>query len=145
MMDWKEEAKDKLRRYNAMRLATVNIPEELQRLEVDAQSIRSARTDGSAVSGGGSKREDAMINNIMERQELERTLKQAHIWLRSTDRALTALSREEQLLLHRMYIYPQKGCLEQLSKELGVETSSIYRRRDKALKHFTLAFYGIAE
>ena len=144
-MDWKEEAKEKLRRYNAMRLATVNIPEELQRLEVDAQSIRSARTDGSTVSGGGSKREDAMINNIMERQELERTLKQAHIWLRSTDRALTALPSEEQMILHRLYIYPQKGSLQQLSKELGVETSSIYRRRDKALKHFTLALYGIAE
>lgn len=86
-----------------------------------------------------------MINNIIERQELERTLEQAHIWLRSTDRALTALSSDEQLLLHRLYMYPQKGGLEQLSKELGVETSSIYRRRDKALKHFTLALYGIAE
>ena len=86
-----------------------------------------------------------MINNILERQELERTLEQAHIWLRSTDRALTALSKEEQVLLHRMYIYPQKGGLDLLSKELGVETSSIYRRRDKALKHFTLAFYGIVE
>ena len=144
-MNWKAEAKEKLRRYHAMRLATVNIPEELKRLEVDAQSIRSARTDGATVTGGGSKREEAMINNIVERQELERTLEQAHIWLRSTDRALTALSNDEQLLLHRLYIYPQKGGLEQLSKELGVETSSIYRRRDKALKHFTLALYGIAE
>lgn len=86
-----------------------------------------------------------MINNILERQELERTLEQAHIWLRSTDRALTALSKEERILLHRMYMYPQKGGLEELSKELGVETSSLYRRRDKALKHFTLALYGIAE
>lgn len=144
-MNWKAEAKEKLRRYNAMRLATVNIPEELQRLEVEAQSIRSAKTDATPVIGGGNKREEAMINNILERQELERTLEQAHIWLRSTDRALTALSKEERILLHRMYMYPQKGGLEELSKELGVETSSLYRRRDKALKHFTLALYGIAE
>lgn len=144
-MNWKAEAKEKLRRYNAMRLATVNIPEEIQRLELDAQSIRSAKTDATPVTGGGNKREEAMINNILERQELERTLEQAHIWLRSTDRALTALSKEEQVLLHRMYMYPQKGGLEELSKELGVETSSLYRRRDKALKHFTLALYGIAE
>lgn len=144
-MNWKAEAKEKLRRYNAMRLATVNIPEEIQRLELDAQSIRSAKTDATPVIGGGNKREEAMINNIIERQELERTLEQAHIWLRSTDRALTALSKEERILLHRMYMYPQKGGLEELSKELGVETSSLYRRRDKALKHFTLALYGIAE
>ena len=31
-MNWKAEAKEKLRRYNAMRLATVNIPDEIQRL-----------------------------------------------------------------------------------------------------------------
>lgn len=143
-MNWQAEAKEKLRRYEAMRLATVNIPLELERLEVDAQSIRSARSDATPVSGGGNRREDAMINNIIERQELERALQQAKLWLRSTDRALTALSKEEQLILHRLYLYPEKGSLALLSKELGIESSSIYRHRDKALRHFTLAYYGIA-
>ena len=143
-MNWKSEAKEKLRRYDAMRLATINIPLELQRLEVDAQSIRSARTDSTPVAGGGSKREEAMINNIIERQELERALQQAQLWLRTTDKALSALSQEEKLILHRLYLYPQKGSLELLCGELGVETSSIYRRRDKALEHFTCAYYGIA-
>ena len=32
-MNWKAEAKEKLRRYDAMRLATINIPEEVERLE----------------------------------------------------------------------------------------------------------------
>ena len=144
-MNWKEEAKEKLRRYEAMRLATVNIPEELKRLELDARGIRAARTDATPVSGGGSKREEAMINNIIQRQELEQALEQARIWLRSTDRALTSLSNEEKLILHRLYLYPQKGALDRLCQELGVEYSSVYRRRDKALRHFTLSFYGIAE
>ena len=52
---------------------------------------------------------------------------------------------EEKLILHRLYIYPEKGGVERLCKELGMETSSIYRRRDKALKHFTLAFYGVTD
>ena len=39
----------------------------------------------------------------------------------------------------------EMGAPERLCKELGVETSSIYRRRDKALRHFTLAYYGIDE
>ena len=63
-MNWKAEAKEKLRRYDAMRLATINIPEEVQRLEVDAQAIRSAKMDGDVVNGGGSKREEALLNNI---------------------------------------------------------------------------------
>lgn len=144
-MNWKQEAIEKLRRYDAMRLATINIPQELERLEIDIQSIRSAKTDSAPVEGGGNRREEALINNILHRQELEWTLQQAQLWLQTTDRALTALSNVEKQILHRLYIYPQKGGLERLCTELGMETSSIYRHRDKALKHFTLAYYGIEE
>lgn len=144
-MNWKQEAKEKLRRYNAVRLATINIPQELERLEIDARSIRSAKTDVTPVAGGGNKREEALINNILHRQELTWTLQQAQLWLQITDRALSALSSDEKQILHRLYIYPEKGGLERLCKELGMETSSVYRRRDKALKHFTIAYYGIEE
>ena len=142
-MNWKTEAKEKLRRYDAMRLATVNIPQELQRLEIDAQSIRSARTDATPVSGGGNRREEALLNNILHRQELAWTLQQAQAWLQLTDRALTALTQEEKQILTRLYIYPKKGGLERLCHELDMETSSIYRHRDHALKRFTMALYGI--
>lgn len=144
-MNWKAEAKEKLRRYDAMRLATINIPQEMERLELDAQGIRAARTDRIPVRGGGNSREDALLNNLIQRQELAQTLLQAQSWLQTTDRALTALSDSEKLILQRLYIYPEKGGLERLCKELGMETSSVYRRRDKALHHFTLAYYGIAE
>ena len=144
-MNWKAEAKEKLRKYDAMRLATINIPQEIERLEIDARSIRSARTDATPVPGGGNRREEAMLNNIIHRQELAWTLEQAHLWLQSTDRALTALTNEEKLILHRLYIYPEKGGLDRLCKELDVESSSVYRRRDRALKHFTLAYYGITD
>ena len=99
-----DEAKEKLQRYDAMRLATINIPQEIQRLEIDAQSIRSARTDSATVEGGGNRREEAMINNILHRQELTWTLQQAQIWLQTTDRALTALNSVEKQILHRLYI-----------------------------------------
>ena len=86
-----------------------------------------------------------MINNIAHRQELIWTLEQAQLWLRITDQALAALSGEERQILHTLYIYPKKGNLEQICTDLGVEKSSIYRRRDKALEHFALALYGATE
>lgn len=144
-VNWKQEAAEKLRRYDAMRLATINIPQELERLEIDAQSIRAARVDTPTVEGGGNRREEALINNLLHRQELTRTLQQAQLWLQTTDRALTALDPKEKLILHRFYIYPEKGGLERLCSELEMETSTLYRHRDKALKHFTIAYYGIAE
>lgn len=144
-MNWKSEAKEKLQRYDAMRLATINIPQELERLEIDAQSIRSPKLDAVGRSSDNRRREEALLNNIIHRQELLWTLEQAQMWLKCTDRALSALSTDEKLILHRLYIYPEKGSVERLCKELGLEVSTIYRRRDRALRRFTLAYYGIDE
>ena len=144
-MNWKAEAKEKLRRYDAMRTATITLPAEIARLEGEYKSIRSAKTDGTPVRGGTSTREDAIINNIVERQELAEALENARAWVQITDRAMKALQNEERLILHRLYIYPEKGAVERLCKELGAETSSIYRRRDKAIKTFTIALYGITD
>ena len=141
-MNWKQEAKDKLRKYDSMMMATILIPENIARLKSEYTAIKSARTDGSPISGATSERENALINNIAERQELELALENAHAWVKMVNRALDVLSKEEQKILQRLYIYPLKGGVGQLSEELGVEKSSIYRRRDQALLKFTLALYG---
>lgn len=142
-MNWKTEAMEKLRRYDAMCQAVVNIPEEIDRLESEACGIRGVRTDAAPVKGGSSGRENALINNMAQRQELQWTLEQAKSWVRITDRALGALTPEEKLVLYRLYICPERGAISRLCGELGVEQSSIYRKRDKALYRFTVALYGI--
>lgn len=141
-MNWKAEAKDKLRKYDAMKMATINIPEDIARLESEYSAIRSARTDSTPIHGGTSTREDALINNITERQELAQALQNATAWVRIVDRALKCLQQDDRKILHRLYIYPEKGALQRLCSELGVESSSVYRRRDQALQMFTLALYG---
>ena len=144
-MNWKAEAMEKLNRYHAMRQALQNIPEEIKRLEADAHSLRCARPDQVSVQGGAGKREDMLLNSLVYRQELQDQLRRAKCWVKVTDRALAALTPEEKLILHRMYILPERGCIERLTTELGVEQSSIYRKRDKALRKFTYALYGICE
>lgn len=136
---------EKLRRYDAMRQAVVNIPEEIDRLEEELVSIRSVRADASPVKGSGCRREDAVLNNIAQRQELAWTLGQAKSWVKITDRALGALTPEEKLVLHRLYICPERGAVNRLCGELGVEQSSVYRKRDRALYRFTVALYGVSE
>ena len=144
-MNWREEAKEKLRKYGAMRLAVVNIPIEIKRLEVDAKSIRSAKMDATPSKGGGNKREEALLNNIVKRQELRDALEHTRKWLSCTDRALRGLTKEERQILQRMFIYPEAGNIQRLCQELGVEQSSVYRKRDKALERFTRALYGATE
>ena len=141
-MNWKAEAKDKLKKYDAMMMATINIKENIARLEAEYTAIRSASTDSVPVAGGTSMREDAIINNITERQELKLALQSATAWVKIVNRGLECLQSEEKTILQRLYIYPEKGAVRRLCEELGVESSSIYRRRDQALLTFTLALYG---
>ena len=141
-MNWKTEAIEKLNRYDAMCQAVRNLPEEIARLHTEARGIRVAQMDSPSVRNGGSKRENMLMNNLVCRQELEILLQQAKSWVKITDRALGSLTPEEKLILHRMYIFPERNCLDRLSSELGVEQSSIYRKRDKALQKFTVALYG---
>lgn len=144
-MNWKAEAMEKLRRYDAMRQCVQNIPEELKRLELESCGIRGARMDGSPVQGSKNSADEALLNNLVHRQQLRFALEQAELWLKTTERGLSALTPEEKLVLHRFYMYPERGSVDRLCGELGVEQSSVYRKRDKALYRFTIALYGCPE
>ena len=144
-MDWKREAMEKLKRYNAMKQSLRSIPEEITRLELEMQSIRSATSDGTPVTGGGSGREDRYLSNIVHREELSRSLEQAKAWVRLVDTGLAILSQEERLVLDRFYINPAMGNVDRLCMELGIEKSQVYTRKNSALHHFTLSLYGCAE
>ena len=144
-MNWKREATEKLRNYEIHKQATENIPKEIKRLESSFAGIRSATTDGTPVSGGGSNREDVMLSNIVHRDELKRRLKEARLWVSMVDKALGALSNEERMLLDKFYIHPAKGNVGELCERLNVEQSTVYRKRDNALKRFTIALYGVTD
>lgn len=141
-MNWKTEAIDKLHRYDAMCQAVQNIPKELQRLELAASSIRGAQTDGTPVKGSGGRREEALLDNLVYRQELESCLEQAKLWLSAVDGALAVLEPEDRLILSKMLIYPERNGVQSLCGMLRCEQSSVYRKRDKALHRFTVALYG---
>ena len=144
-MNWKREAIDKLKNYEAHKQALECLPKEIRRLESAYTGIRSATTDGTPVSGGGNTREDSMLSNIVHRDELKRRLKEARLWVAQVDKALAVLDDEERLVLDRFYIHRTKGAVEALCESLNLEKSAVYDRRDKALRHFTLALYGVTE
>lgn len=144
-MNWKIEAIEKLKQYEAKKQALQSIPEEIKRLELAMKSIRSATADGNPVQGGGSGREDMYLSNIVQREELGRSLEQAQKWVALVDAGLELLTGEERLILDRFYIYPAKGNVDRLCGELGIEKSQVYNRKDAALRHFTISLYGCCE
>ena len=144
-MNWKREAIDKLKNYEAHRVALENIPKEIKRLESTYAGIRSATTDGTPASKDGNTREDFMLSNIVHRDELKRRLKEARLWVAQVDNALAVLDDEERLVLNLFYIHRVKDNVKELRKRLNVEQATVYRKRDSVLRRFTIALYGIAE
>ena len=144
-MQWKEEAIEKLKRYKAMQTALKTIPEQICMLEANAATLR--RSSAPKVGGTGSirGREDALINNLAERQELEWSLARVQQWMAVMHRGFDALTPEEIVILQRMYLFPERGVVDRLCSELGVEQATVYRKRDKALHRFTVAMYGFPE
>jgi hypothetical protein len=120
----------------------VNLQEELRRLELEQTAIRSA--DPAKISvGGGGRQEDALLSNIVRRQETENRLARAQSWVAQVKRGLEVLEYEQRLILSRCYINPEKCAVDSLCYDLGAEKSTVYRKRDKALHTFTTALYGI--
>ena len=143
-MNWKNEAIDRLTRYSAMAQAVENIPKEISRLEQSIQELRGHNMEKIPTSKNPAPGDDALIGNIIKRQELCDSYENAKIWVETTRQALSVLSPDEKNIISSMYITPERGVVSKLCMDLGVEQSSIYRKRDQALYRFTMALYGVA-
>ena len=61
-------------------------------------------------------------------------------------RAVAALDEDERHIIEVMCIESVRGAVEQLCNEFGeVDERTIYRRRNRALRHLTVMYYGAVE
>lgn len=145
-LNWSVFSVQKLRDYEDRKTAVENITEQIKALEQRFTAIRSATTDGTPVQGGNeNKREEMLIRNIAEREELKNNLDIITREIAVTEKALDTLTEEERLILRRFFILRQKGYVERLCDELFVSKTRLYQKKETALKKFTLACYGIVE
>ena len=143
-MIWKNEAVSRLKAYQSKKLALENIPLEIRQQVLALASIRSADPDSAPVRGN-STREDAMLNNMVYRSELEDSYLRTKLWVDATDRALGVLTPEERTLLERFFIYAEPKAADRLAGDLHMDVKTVYRRKDDALRKFTVALYGTTE
>lgn len=144
-MIWKYEAVEKLKQYDAKKQSLNNIPLEIEQAELDMASIRSASADSTHVVGGGNGRESALLSHIVRKNELLRSLERAQKWVAAVDAGLAVLSEEDRLILDRFYIYPEKGAADRLAGDLHIDVKTVYKRKDDALRRFTISLYGETE
>lgn len=144
-MNWELIAKERLKEYRSRTTAVNNITEQLKALESAYTTIRSAKTDGVAVSDNTNRRENMLIANIAKRDELKRNLEITKTELEITEKGLACLNEEERRILELFYVSRCNDYITRLCDELFISKSELYRRKDEALKKFTRACYGIVE
>lgn len=145
-MDWKTAAIQRLKDYEARKKSILHISEQIETLELQFTSIRAARTDGEPVTGGvGNRREDALLTNIVLRDELKANKQIATREVELTEKGLAALAPDERRILEAFYISRPYDHVSILCGEMNVEKSEIYRRKNVALDKFTIACYGVVK
>ena len=137
---------EKLRNYAAKKKSLDFTARELERINAEMTRINSATKDGTPVSGGTNHREDRIVNLIMAKQEILDIRKETESWVYNLETALGAMEDEEYHILDVMYINPVRGGVDMLCNELGCEEpSTVYRKKNRALKHLTMYYYGVLE
>ena len=140
---WRMMAINDLQSLNANEEALVNIPQRIAELEAQATSIRSATADGTPAKGGGSGREEMLLNNICERDLLKATLEQTRKDVERVKRSLGVLTDTERRILQIRFIDCEPGAVSRLSCELNLDERTIRNRQSDALKKFSKAMRGI--
>lgn len=141
-MIWKAAAEEKLIQYPAKVAAIENLQAQLRALKLGASPMLSPQYTQPRVCTTPGRQEDALLEAMAWRQEMEWSLERAQTWVQVTRRALDTLGEGDRRLLECLYMDPEAGQLERLCQRLQLERSSIYRRRDNALRRFTVALYG---
>lgn len=142
-MDWKKEAREKLREYSYKAAGIERASKEIARLESEFGRLRSSAGDG--LGRRKIEYDTAMINNIAKREELAQAMTIAKSSVDMVRSALDGLPDKEREILEAMYISCAKGAASRLCDKYDIELSTLYYHRDKALRHFSLSLYGVSE
>ena len=125
-MNWRDEAISKLKEYPVRKQAVAGLPVEIQRVDLQHQTA-------------GDK--DAVLSALALKKELQERLKETGLWVSFVEGAIRILDPEELKVLDCFYIHPAKVKVE----ALGMSLQEAYPIRDRALRRFTFALYGISE
>ena len=147
MKDWKLDARERLRDYPKRKNAVDILQREIVELKSEYGTIQSSfAASVTGKAGDEGRREDLLVENIQRRGELAEALRRSRHYVRAVEKAMETLTTEQQSLLEQMYIHPERGKAERVVEELGYSDQRyLYRVLDKALRDFTLAYFGVTE
>lgn len=141
---WLIMAERDLERYGHRKATIQNLTDRLKYL-ASCTNLKSASLDKIPTQCGGTAFEDAILDNLVEKEIHTKTIAESKDLIRRAERALEGLSDREKKVLDIFYINKQNNAIDRLKKELNLSERQIYNIRDYAIHIFALRMYGKAD
>ena len=143
MISWKKIAEADLNDYALQRESLPALKRKIACITASMTAIKGRKSDSAPVSGGTSKYEDSLISAIVLKEKLLKNYKVSAKAVAEIEKGLSGIPEEQRRVLELWYI--ENGGYEKVMRKLNIEKSGAYRRKDEALRAFTIAMYGITE
>lgn len=144
-MDYREHAKDLLKRQKSLVSAFSAIKSELDSLENERISVKAAieraKDSGKDTTGF----EDILINLLADLDDCRFRMSIVERELRKIEKGMQMLDEYQRDLIIAFFIEPSQGIADDLMEKWYKERSSLYRDRVIALELFTRSVYGVVQ
>jgi hypothetical protein len=143
-MDYREFAIDLLKRKNQLSSARNIIKDEIEELEREKYSCKTASLNAVPVSGSGNnKYEERLISIIASLDDCRFRYKAVERELKMIEQGMSGLNDYYVQLLEGFFVHGAKGAADSLMSRFYKERSCLYADRNKALEAFTRSVYGV--
>ncbi len=144
-MDYREYAKDLLARKNTLVSAYSAIKAELECLEQEKQSCKTAMLHAESRGADASKYDDRLINILADIDDCRFRRSVVERELIKIEKGMNGLSDYQRDLINGFFIEHDEGIVEELMLRWYKERSTVYRDRGRALDAFTRSIYGVLQ
>ena len=143
-LDKQQAAVNAMKDFENMTCMITLTPDEIKTIEEDMVSPRGSNIDDMPHVSNLLSHEDMMISSISKLDVLNQRYQQAVEFMSWFKPAWDTLSQEERIILSEFYLVNGKktDAVGNLSEQLFVDRSNVYRRKDKALEHLSIMLYG---
>lgn len=143
-LDKRKAAIGAMEAYDSMDFIIRHSDEEIQKVRSRMVGVGSKNMDGMPHAHNPQASEDRVINSIDEIDIIRERYRQAVEYMKWFKPAWKQMSVDEQYLLQLFYMDECDNPAIRAADHFGIERSSAYNRKNRALDHLTLLLYGKA-
>lgn len=139
-MNYISEAIERLKHLKDLEIAKENLNDTILDLKLRCQGTEIT-LDGMPQGRSSVTYDDAIINNMFKLQESQKRLRETIKEIEKIHKELSRLDEKDRELLVQWFV--EKKGLQDLCKIYKCEKTTLYRKRDAALKQFAVQLFGI--